>query len=93
MSSAGTALRETGGSSFEAAVKEVSDKQSLSIGEAAISGSGDQLPCKQVIHVHSPQWNSTDAVPNLEKAIKNCLTLAENKNLSTVAFPSVASGQ
>ena len=36
MSSAGTALRETGGSSFEAAVKEVSDKQSLSIGEGTV---------------------------------------------------------
>lgn len=36
ISSAGTALRETGGSSFEAAVKEVSDKQSLSIGEGTV---------------------------------------------------------
>ena len=89
----GTALREAGGTSFEQAVKEVSDKQNLSVGEAAISGSGDQLPCKQVVHVHSPQWNNTDAVPNLEKAVKNCLTLAENKNYSTVAFPSIASGQ
>lgn len=95
-----------------AAVKEISDKQNLSVGDgkhtprshdnlaftciyplpAAISGSGDTLPCKHVIHVHSPQWLDKEAVPNLEKAIKNCLTLAENHNLSTVAFPSVASG-
>lgn len=59
---------------------------------AAISGSGDMLPCKHVIHVHSPQWSDKDAVPNLEKAVKSCLTLAEDKNLSTVAFPSIASG-
>ena len=59
---------------------------------AAISGSGTQLPCKHVLHVHSPSWGDDDAVTNLEKAVKNCLTLAENKNLSTVAFPSVASG-
>lgn len=119
---AGTSLKTAGGESFEAAVKEISDK-SLNLGEgtesimrfpisfspfwkilcklnpslflfltAAIGGSGDLLPCKHVIHVHSPSWPSTDAVENLEKAIKNCLTLAENKNLSTVAFPSVASG-
>lgn len=87
----GTSLKSAGGESFEAAVKEISDK-SLSLGEAAISGSGDLLPCKHVIHVHSPSWPSTDAVENLEKSVKNCLTLAENKNLSTVAFPSVASG-
>lgn len=59
---------------------------------AAISGSGTQLPCKHVLHVHSPSWGDDDAVTHLEKAVKNCLTLAENKNLSTVAFPSVASG-
>ena len=59
---------------------------------AAISGSGDTLPCKHVIHVHSPQWSDKEAVPMLEKAVKSCLTLAENKNLSTLAFPSVASG-
>ena len=29
----GTALREAGGTSFEQAVKEVADKQSLSVGE------------------------------------------------------------
>ena len=29
----GTALREAGGTSFEQAVKEVSDKQNLSVGE------------------------------------------------------------
>jgi histone H2A len=73
-------------------VKEVADKTSLAMAEAAISGSGTQLPCKHVLHVHSPSWGDDDAVTNLEKAVKNCLTLAENKNLSTVAFPSVASG-
>lgn len=87
----GTSLKDTGGESFLEAVKGVSDKQ-LAVTEAAISGSGDTLPCKHVIHVHSPQWSDKDAVPNLEKAVKNCLTLAEDKNLSTVAFPSIASG-
>lgn len=89
----GSALKAAGGSSFEQAVKDVAEKQSLSVGESAIGGAGALLPCKHVIHVHSPSWNSSDAVPNLEKAVKNCLTLAENKNLSTVAFPSIASGQ
>ncbi|CAI7999603.1 Core histone macro-H2A.1 [Geodia barretti] len=88
----GSALRGAGGPSFDSAVKEVSDKTSLAMAEAAISGSGTQLPCKHVLHVHSPSWGDDDAVTNLEKAVKNCLTLAENKNLSTVAFPSVASG-
>ena len=62
------------------------------LSSAAISGSGDNLPCKNVIHVHSPQWSDKEAIPNLGKAVKSCLTLAENKNLSTIAFPSIASG-
>lgn len=89
----GSALRSGGGPTFDSAVKEVSDKTSLAMCEAAISGSGSQLPCKHVVHVHSPSWGDDDSVDNLEKAVKNCLTLAENKNLSTVAFPSIASGQ
>ena len=70
----------------------VNKKLPLKIIAAAIGGSGDSLPCKHVIHVHSPGWPGTDAVENLDKSVKNCLTLAENKNLSTVAFPSIASG-
>lgn len=89
----GSTLRSSGGPSFDAAVKELSDKTTLSMAEAAISGSGTQLPCKFVVHVHSPSWGDADAIPNLEKSVKNCLTLAENKNLSTIAFPSIASGQ
>lgn len=88
----GQALKAVGGSSFEKEVNELAAKQSIDVCDGAISGSGDTLPCKYVIHVHSPSWNTTDAVPNLEKAVKSCLTLAENKNLTTVAFPSIASG-
>ncbi|XP_064398914.1 core histone macro-H2A.1-like [Halichondria panicea] len=89
----GTSLKSKGGESLEAAVKEVSDNQSMAVAEAVISGSGDVLPCKHVIHVHSPQWSASGpAVTQLQTAVNNCLTLAENKGLSSIAFPSIASG-
>ena len=88
----GTALSQAGGASFKAEVNRISGEQSLAVSEAAFTGSG-ALPCRYVIHVHSPTWNNTDAIPNLEKAVKSCLTLAEEKNMATIAFPSIASGQ
>ena len=87
----GAALSKAGGSSFKADVNRISGERSLGVSEAAFTGSG-ALPCRYVIHVHSPSWD-TDGIPNLEKAVKSCLTLAEEKSMATVAFPSIASGQ
>lgn len=54
------------------------------------------LKCKHVIHVHSPKWNSSSekkSEEDLENAIKNSLTLADEKNVATIALPSIGSGQ
>ena len=87
----GSALSQAGGPSFRTEVNRISSTQSLRVAEATISGSG-ALPCRFVIHVHSPTWNDTDALQNLEKAVKSCLDLAEKNKLVSVAFPSIASG-
>ena len=87
----GSALSQAGGPSFRTEVNRISSTQSLRVAEATISGSG-ALPCRFVIHVHSPTWNDTDALQNLEMAVKSCLDLAEKNKLVSVAFPSIASG-
>ena len=87
----GSALSQAGGPSFRTEVNRISGAQSLGVAEATISGSG-ALPCRFVIHVHSPTWNDTDALQNLEKTVKSCLDLAEKNKLVSVAFPSIASG-
>lgn len=89
----GTALQASGGASFEQEVSNLAKKGSIGVAEAAISGAGDQLPCRHIIHVHSPSWTAADGVANLEKAVRSCLTLAESTGLKTVSFPSIASGQ
>ena len=87
----GSALSNVGGASFRDEVNKVSSEKSISVSEAAMTGAGS-LPCTHVIHVHSPTWNSDDAIPNLRKAVKNCLDVAEQNKMATIAFPSIASG-
>ena len=51
------------------------------------------MHAQYVIHVHSPTWGNDQSTENLEKAVKNTLTLADEKNIKSIAFPSVGSGR
>ena len=59
---------------------------------AAIVSDAPNLKANHVIHVHSPVWGKGNPVEELEKAIQNILTLADEKNLATIALPSIGSG-
>ncbi|KAG8229252.1 hypothetical protein J437_LFUL007176 [Ladona fulva] len=54
---------------------------------------GHNFPAKWVIHVNGPTWNEADAAEKLEKTVKNLLTLADQKNLKSLAIPSIGSGR
>ncbi|XP_041749371.1 core histone macro-H2A.1 isoform X6 [Coregonus clupeaformis] len=62
-------------------------------GEVAVLSSGYGLPAKFVIHCNSPGWGSDKCEELLEKTVKNCLALADEKKLKSVAFPSIGSGR
>ena len=54
------------------------------------------LSASHLIHVHSPQWNAgsqDQCIGDLDKATTNILTLADQQGLTSVAIPSVSSGQ
>ncbi|XP_003389250.1 PREDICTED: core histone macro-H2A.1-like [Amphimedon queenslandica] len=87
----GSALSNAGGPAFRTQVNQTSSKGSIGVGDAVISGAGS-LPCAHVIHVHSPSWGSDDALSKLEKSVQSCLNVAEKHKLSSVGFPSIASG-
>lgn len=90
----GSALSIAGGTSLRSEVNRVSSGLNLPVSEAVISGGGS-LPCKHVIHVHSPSWNSSsigNAIRDLAVAVNKCLSLAEDNKLAAIAFPSIASG-
>ncbi len=62
-------------------------------GEAKISP-GFRLPAKYIIHTVGPIWNG--GKNNEEKLLANCyknsLKIAVEKNIKTIAFPSISTG-
>ena len=59
---------------------------------AAIS-EAPNLYAQYVIHVHSPSWGNDQSTENLDKAVRNTLALADEKNIKSIAFPSIGSGR
>ncbi|MGH0165943.1 UNVERIFIED_CONTAM: hypothetical protein FKN15_049850 [Acipenser sinensis] len=89
----GSALEKKGGKEFEEAVSELRKKNGpLDVAGAALSP-GFGLPAKFVIHCNSPGWGSDKCEELLEKTVKNCLVLADEKKLKSIAFPSIGSGR
>ncbi|XP_075712429.1 core histone macro-H2A.1 isoform X2 [Rhinoderma darwinii] len=89
----GSALEKKGGKEFMEAVIELKKKNGpLDVAGAAVS-SGHGLPAKFVIHCNSPSWGSDQCEELLEKTVKNCLALADEKKIKSIAFPSIGSGR
>uniref|UniRef100_UPI00398EC8F6 core histone macro-H2A.1 isoform X1 n=1 Tax=Pristiophorus japonicus TaxID=55135 RepID=UPI00398EC8F6 len=89
----GNALEKKGGKEFTEAVNDLRKKNGpLDIAGAVLS-SGHGLPAKFVIHCNSPGWGSDKCEELLEKTVKNCLALADEKKLKSIAFPSIGSGR
>ena len=64
----------------------------FSLSPAAICP-GHNFPARYVVHCNGPTWKSDNAQQNLDKTVKNCLALADEKNLKSIAFPSIGSGR
>lgn len=89
----GTALEKKGGKEFTDALQELKKKNGpLEVAGAVLTG-GFGLPAKYVIHCNSPGWGSDKCEEMLDKTVKNCLALADEKKLKSVAFPSIGSGR
>jgi len=92
----GNALTKAGGEEFKKAIAELEKSHGNLDYTSALVSDAPGLKCKHVIHAHSPKWDATaeqKSEEDLENVIKNCLTLADEKNVSTIAFPSIGSGQ
>lgn len=89
----GSALEKKGGKEFTEALSELKKKNGpLEVAGAVLTG-GFGLPAKYVIHCNSPGWGSDKCEELLDKTVKNCLALADEKKLKSVAFPSIGSGR
>lgn len=65
----------------------------LNTGEAVIT-TGGNLKAKYVIHTVGPIWHGGNNGEEelLAKAYRNCLKLAYQKGIKTIAFPSISTG-
>ncbi|ERE78040.1 core histone macro-H2A.1 isoform X3 [Peromyscus maniculatus bairdii] len=89
----GNTLEKKGGKEFVEAVLELRKKNGpLEVAGAAVSA-GHGLPAKFVIHCNSPVWGADKCEELLEKTVKNCLALADDRKLKSIAFPSIGSGR
>ncbi|XP_028839186.1 core histone macro-H2A.1 isoform X4 [Denticeps clupeoides] len=89
----GSALEQKGGKEFGEACAELRKKNGPLEVAGAVMTSGFALPAKFVIHCNSPAWGSDRCEELLDKTVKNCLALADEKKLKSVAFPSIGSGR
>uniref|UniRef100_A0A3Q0RW14 MacroH2A.1 histone n=1 Tax=Amphilophus citrinellus TaxID=61819 RepID=A0A3Q0RW14_AMPCI len=89
----GSALEKKGGKEFTDALQELKKKNGPLEVAGAVLTSGFGLPAKYVIHCNSPGWGSDKCEEMLDKTVKNCLALADEKKLKSVAFPSIGSGR
>ncbi|KAL8617608.1 hypothetical protein ACOMHN_064698 [Nucella lapillus] len=89
----GQAIARVGGRDFQKEIDNLkASHPSIGTAEATICP-GHNFPAKFVICCNGPTWKMDDSQGLLDKAIANCLKLADSKNLKTVAIPSLGSGR
>ena len=69
------------------------NSEQLPTGQAIITG-GHDLPVKYIIHARGPVWNGEKEEKQKELAdtYQNCLILAKEHDVTSVAFPSISTG-
>ncbi len=75
------------------AIRKTKLPEGLPTGEAVIT-TGGNLPAKYVIHTVGPVWHGgkKNEPQLLQNAYHNCLKLAVEYNIKTIAFPSISTG-
>ena len=74
-------------------IRETQYPEGLPTGEAVITGAGN-LPARFVIHTVGPIYGMHDGeeASLLAMCYRNCLELAAENDLKTIAFPSISTG-
>ncbi|XP_026789921.3 poly(ADP-ribose) polymerase family member 14-related sequence 1 isoform X1 [Pangasianodon hypophthalmus] len=89
------ALSDAAGPQLQEACNQIIKKRTqLKTGEAVLTDAG-QLPCKYVIHVVGPDYDSSNpqkAVTLLNNALRRSLNLADREYCQTLAIPAISSG-
>lgn len=82
------AIKKKGGNIIE---KEAVNKGPIQVGEAVIT-TGGKLKAKYVIHAAAMSPGRPATAESIVKATKNCLKLAEEEHIRSIAFPALGTG-
>ncbi len=88
------AIHRAGGPAILAECKQIVSRQGrLPAGEAVIT-TGGSLKAKHVIHTVGPVWHggSRNEAKLLASAYRECLKVAAESRLNSIAFPSISTG-
>ncbi len=88
------AIHRAGGPEILEECKKIRARQGgCPTGEAVIT-TGGKLKAKYVIHTVGPVWSGGNQNENrlLENAYRNSLTLAKDKGIRSISFPSISTG-
>ncbi len=88
------AIHRAGGPAILQACQAIRARQGgCAVGEAVITTAGN-LPAKYVIHTVGPVWNEgkSQEVERLESAYRNCMLIAAQHGVRTIAFPNISTG-
>ncbi|CAF1075224.1 unnamed protein product [Adineta steineri] len=91
----GHALAKAGGKELRDALSEAGKTKSLTSVADVVITDAPNLSASHLIHVNSPTWNAgtqAECINDLDKATTNILTLADKEGLTSVAIPSISSG-
>ncbi|BFZ03876.1 hypothetical protein BsWGS_06915 [Bradybaena similaris] len=89
----GQAIQRAGGKEFQQEVDDLLNSQgNIATSEAAVCPAHN-VAAKFVIHVNSPKWSDNNSQQQLGLAVKNVLKLADDKQLKSLALPSISSGR
>ncbi|MBD2665143.1 appr-1-p processing domain-containing protein [Richelia sinica FACHB-800] len=72
--------------------KECQNLNNCDVGEVKITQAYN-LPSKWILHTVSPFYSESNSQEKLAKCYQNSLILAHKKSISTIAFPSLGTGQ
>ncbi len=88
------AIHRAGGKQIlEDCIKIRNRQGGCKVGEAVITSAGN-LNAKKVIHTVGPRWNNGESQEEekLEKCYQNCLKIAGENNIKSIAFPNISTG-
>lgn len=89
----GAIHRKGGKEILEECIKIRNKQGGCNVGDAVITSAGN-LPSNYVIHTVGPVWNGDKEEKKtlLSNCYKNCLNLAIENNIRTIAFPNISTG-